>query len=83
MNPGRSQLVVALACRRMILAQKAAAPLAAKALDHAALRDAIEGLKKVPGIEGIWTFGPQDHGSDLQDGIILVKYDGHGWIPVH
>jgi branched-chain amino acid transport system substrate-binding protein len=67
----------------MILAQKAAAPLAAKALDNAALRDAIEGLKKVAGIQGIWTFGPDQHGSDLRDGIILVKYDGQSWIPVH
>jgi branched-chain amino acid transport system substrate-binding protein len=67
----------------MILAQKAAAPLGAKALDNAALRDAIEGLKKVPGIQGIWTFGPDQHGSDLRDGIILVKYDGQSWIPVH
>lgn len=67
----------------MILAQKAAAPLGAKALDNAALRDAIEGLKKVPGIEGVWTFSPQDHGSDLQDGIILVKYENGKWVPVH
>jgi branched-chain amino acid transport system substrate-binding protein len=67
----------------MILAQKAATSLGAKALDNAALRDAIEGLKKVPGIEGIWTFNPEDHGSDLRDGIVLVKYDNGKWIPVH
>ncbi len=84
MNPGtRPTSLSPWLVDGMILAQKAAAPLGAKALDRAALRDAIEGLKKVPGIEGIWTFSPQDHGSDLQDGIILVKYDGQGWIPVH
>jgi branched-chain amino acid transport system substrate-binding protein len=66
----------------MILAQKAAAPLGTRALDSATLRDAIEGLRKVPGIEGIWSFSPDNHGSDLQDGIILVKYDGDKWIPV-
>ena len=67
----------------MILVQKAAAPMGAKALDSAELRDRIEGLKKVPGIEGVWTFSSEDHGSDLQDGIILVKYDNGKWIPVH
>jgi hypothetical protein len=67
----------------MILAQKGTTSLGPKALDNSALRDAIEGLKKVPGIEGIWTFNPEDHGSDLRDGIVLVKYDNGKWIPVH
>jgi branched-chain amino acid transport system substrate-binding protein len=66
----------------MILAQKAAKPLGARALDHATLRDAIEGTRTVPGIQGVWSFSADNHGSDLQDGIILVKYDGDKWIPV-
>jgi branched-chain amino acid transport system substrate-binding protein len=66
----------------MILAQRAAAPLGTRALDNATLRDAIEGLKKVPGVNGIWSFSPEDHGSDLQDGITLVKYENEKWIPL-
>jgi branched-chain amino acid transport system substrate-binding protein len=66
----------------MLLAQKAAQPLGKKALEPAALRDAIEGLKDVKGIQGVWSFSAQDHGSDLSAGIILVKFADKQWVAV-
>lgn len=66
----------------MLIAQKAAKPLGKKALDPAVLRDAIEGIRDFPGIQGIWSFNPKDHGSDLSDGIVLVKFKNESWVPL-
>jgi branched-chain amino acid transport system substrate-binding protein len=65
----------------MLLAQKAAQPLGAKALDPKEFRDAIEGLHGVTGIQGIWTFSPTDHGPDLSNGMVLVKFKDNSWVP--
>jgi branched-chain amino acid transport system substrate-binding protein len=64
----------------MLLAQKAGKPLGAKALDPVALTDALEGLTKVVGIQGIWTFSATDHDSNLQDGMILVQSRNNRWV---
>ncbi len=64
----------------MLLAQKAGKPLGAKALDPVALTSAIEGLKNVVGIQGIWTFSPTDHGPDLGNGMILVQFRNGAWV---
>lgn len=66
----------------MLIVQKAAKPLGNKALDAAALRDAIEGTKDFPGIQGIWNFSADNHGSDLSDGIVLVKFAADNWVPL-
>jgi len=64
----------------MLLAQKAGSTLGAKALDPKALRDAIEGLKGVNGIQGAWSFSPTDHGPDLSSGMLLVKFKNDSWV---
>lgn len=58
-----------------------AKPLGGKALDHATLRDAIEGAKHVPGIQGFWGFTPDNHASDFSDGIAIVQYVDGKWTP--
>lgn len=64
----------------MLLAQAAARSLGAKALDPDALRTALEQLHDVPGLQGIWTFSPTDHGSALRNGIALVRIKGGEWV---
>jgi branched-chain amino acid transport system substrate-binding protein len=67
----------------MLIAQKAAEPLGDKALDPAALRDAIEAIRDFPGIQGTWSFSADNHGSDLSDGIVLVRFDAGSWTPLN
>jgi len=65
----------------MLIVQAVAKNMGAKALDHAALRDAIEGAKGVPGLQGIWTFSPTSHEVSLKDGTALLKFAGKGkWV---
>jgi branched-chain amino acid transport system substrate-binding protein len=64
----------------ILLAQVAAKPLGAKALDHEALLHGLEGLTNVPGIQGYWTFSPTSHETSLQSGIALLRYDHGKWI---
>jgi branched-chain amino acid transport system substrate-binding protein len=58
-----------------------AKPLGAKALDRAAMRDAIEGANHVPGIQGFWGFTPTNHASDFSDGVQIVQYVNNTWKP--
>lgn len=64
----------------MLLAQRAGKPLGAKALDPIALTGAIEGLKNVVAIQGIWTFSPTDHGPSLEAGMTLVQFRDGRWV---
>ena len=64
----------------VLLAQDAAKPLGAKALDHEALLHGLEGLTNVPGIQGYWTFTPTSHESSLESGITLMHYDQGKWV---
>jgi len=63
----------------LLLTASVAKPLGAKALDRAALRDAIEGAHGVVGLQGIWTFSPTEHGTSLADGVVVVRYDNGEW----
>lgn len=63
----------------MLLVQAAAKDLGARALDPAALRMALEALRDVVGIQGIWSFTPANHGSSLRGGITLLKTEGGTW----
>jgi branched-chain amino acid transport system substrate-binding protein len=63
----------------LLLTATVAKPLGAKVLDRAALRDAIEGAHGIPGLQGIWTFSPTEHGSSLADGVVVVRYDNGEW----
>lgn len=65
----------------ILLTQAVSKSLGAKVLDKAALRDALEGAKKVPGLQGFWTFSATDHGTSFADGLVMVKYDKGEWIP--
>ena len=64
----------------MLLAQAAAKDLGTKALDPNALRAALETLRDVPGLQGVWTLSPTDHGSVLRNGIALVRIEGGKWV---
>ena len=66
----------------MLIAQEAASDLGDKALDSEAFRDELENIQGFPGIQGIWNFSADDHGSDLSDGIVLVNYVDGDWVPV-
>lgn len=63
----------------ILLAQRAGKSLGKKALDPVALTEALEKTKDVPGIQGIWTFSPTDHGPSLRQGMILVHFRGNRW----
>lgn len=64
----------------LILAQVAAKPLGGRALDHAALRDALETITDVPGLQGIWTFTPTSHETSLKAGTALLRYVKGAWV---
>ena len=63
----------------------AAAPVALKKAQpgtpafRAALRDAIEGLKEVPGAHGIFTMSPGDHLGLDQRARVMVKIENGAW----
>lgn len=64
----------------MLLAQKAGESLGKKALDPEALTKQLDTLSNVPGIQGIWTFTPTNHGPSLKDGMVLVQFRNNGWV---
>lgn len=64
----------------ILLAQRAGKSIGAKALDPVALTDALEKLSNVPGIQGIWTFTPTNHGPSLQAGMTLVRFRDNRWV---
>lgn len=57
----------------LIIAQAAGKAIGPKVTDRAALRDAIEAIKNVKGLQGFWSFSPTSHESSLSDGVIIVK----------
>jgi branched-chain amino acid transport system substrate-binding protein len=67
----------------LLITQAVAKNMGAKALDHAALRNAIEGAKGIPGLQGLWTFSATSHDVSLKDGTALLKFAGKGkWVAV-
>jgi branched-chain amino acid transport system substrate-binding protein len=64
----------------ILLAQAAAKPIGAKALDGNALREALESIKDVPALQGIWTFTPTSHESVMKEGTVLMKYAKGNWV---
>jgi branched-chain amino acid transport system substrate-binding protein len=71
----------AVASDAVLLTQAAAKSLGAKAFDGNALREALESLKDVPGVQGIWSFSPTSHESNLKDGVALLKFVKGEWHP--
>lgn len=63
----------------LLFVQRIAKPMGSKVLDKAALRDAIEAAKGVPGLQGFWTESPTDHGTSFADGVVVVRYDNGEW----
>jgi branched-chain amino acid transport system substrate-binding protein len=64
----------------LIVTQAAARALGPKALDHEALRAALEQVKGVPGLQGIWTYTPKSHEVSLKDGTALLKFAKGKWV---
>jgi len=80
-NPGSELVALSTSAADLVLiAQVAAKPLGAKALDGETLRQALEGVKALPVIQGIWTFSPTSHDSALKDGIALLNYRSGNWV---
>jgi branched-chain amino acid transport system substrate-binding protein len=63
----------------LLIAQAAGKAIGKKVLDREALREAIENVKDVPGLQGFWTFTPQEHWCSLEAGAQIVTYDGKNW----
>lgn len=79
-EPGEDLVALAATCTDpILLAEAAGRALGAKVLDGNALRDGLEGLKNVPGIQGIWSFSPTSHESSMRDGITLLRYEKGSW----
>ena len=79
-HPGETVVGLSTTCAdSILLAQAAAKPLGARALDGNALREGLESLHNVPGVQGVWTFSPTSHESSLKDGVALLKYAGGKW----
>jgi len=64
----------------ILIAQAAGKSLGKKVLDRAALREAIEHVTDLAGLQGFWTFTPEQHWSSLEAGAQIVTYDGTNWI---
>ena len=46
----------------------------------AALTTALERLKNVAATQGVWSFGPKNHTSNLASGMILVQFRDNRWV---
>ena len=80
-DPNEAVVALSATCAdAIILAQAAAKPLGAKALDGSELLHGLESLHDVPGIQGIWSFSATSHESSMRDGIALLKYDNGKWV---
>ncbi|HXQ52658.1 MAG TPA: ABC transporter substrate-binding protein [Stellaceae bacterium] len=66
----------------LMVTQAVAKSLGPRALDHDALRQALETAKDIPGLQGIWTYTPTSHEVSLKDGTALVKYVNGKWVSV-
>ena len=47
--------------------------------DSAKIRDAIEGIKKYPGVDGVFTYSATDHSGLKVDALIMVKIVNDEW----
>ena len=82
-EPDAEVVALTTVCADPILVTQAAAKsLGAKALDGNALRDALETVKNVPALQGIWTFTPTSHESVMKEGTALMKYAKGSWVAV-
>jgi branched-chain amino acid transport system substrate-binding protein len=64
----------------LLIAQAAGKAIGKKVLDREALREAIENVKNVPGLQGFWTFTPREHWCSLEAGAQIVTYTGTNWV---
>lgn len=69
-----------LAVDPLLLLRHAGETLGRRVTDHDALRLALEQTHDVPGVLGVWSFSPSDHGSNLSDGLAIVQYQGGKWV---
>jgi branched-chain amino acid transport system substrate-binding protein len=64
----------------LLITQAVGRKIGPKVLDHDALRSALEQVKDVPGLQGIWTYTPTSHEVSLKDGTALLKYANGKWV---
>jgi branched-chain amino acid transport system substrate-binding protein len=65
----------------ILIAQAAGKTLGRKVLDREALREGIENVKNLAGLQGFWTFSPQEHWCSLEAGAQIVNFVGKKWVP--
>jgi branched-chain amino acid transport system substrate-binding protein len=80
-DPGETVVGLSATCAdAIIVAQAAGKTLGAKSLDGDALRQGLEALHDVPGVQGIWSFSPTSHESSMKDGVTMLQYDQGKWV---
>jgi hypothetical protein len=53
--------------------------LGGKVLDKSALRNAIEGAKDIPGLQGIWNLSVTNHGNPFAAGTVVLTNSKGEW----
>ena len=56
----------------LLLVKNVGQSLGSKVLDKDALRNAIEGAKDIPGLQGIWNLSPTNHGNSFAAGTVVL-----------
>jgi branched-chain amino acid transport system substrate-binding protein len=67
----------------LLIAQAAGKAIGKKVLNREALREAIEHVTNVAGLQGFWTFTPEQHWSSLEAGAQIVTYTDKNWVPAN
>ncbi len=81
-DPGETVVGLSASCAdAILLAQAAGKSLGAKSRDGDALRQGLEALHGVPGVQGIWSFSPTSHESSMKDGVVMLNYAKGQWVP--
>ena len=65
----------------LMLIQAASRNLGERALDSNTLQAALETLKEVKGVQGIWSLSPTTHESSLTAGVAVMRYVKGNWLP--
>jgi branched-chain amino acid transport system substrate-binding protein len=63
----------------LLLVKNVGQSLGGKVLDKDALRNAIEGAKDIPGLQGIWNLSPTNHGNSFAAGTVVLTNSKGEW----
>jgi branched-chain amino acid transport system substrate-binding protein len=74
-KPNGNTIIVA----DILLVKNVGQSLGSKVLDKDALRNAIEGAKDIPGLQGIWNLSPTNHGNSFAAGTVVLTNSKGEW----